>query len=144
RNALTGASAEEEGKQRLLRVEAVLGLVPYGGVVAVDRARRDLLARMRGQAVEDDRRRRRELQEPRGEAVRLEVAQPLLPLRLLPERDPDVRDEHVRAARRLLWVAHEREVLARRLVPLGTGGDDVGAEKRGEVGERVEHVRSVA
>ena len=50
-----GESAEQKLQQRLLGVQAVLGLVPHGRALAVQELRGDLLAGVGGQAVEDDR-----------------------------------------------------------------------------------------
>src|SRR5207248_10651721 len=47
-------SAEEELQQRLLRVKAILGLIPDRGALAVEHVGADLLARVGGQAVERD------------------------------------------------------------------------------------------
>ena len=67
---------------------------------AVERARGDLLAGVRGQAVEDDRLGAGERDERLVEAVGLEVCEPPLARLLLAERDPDVGDEDVGARRR--------------------------------------------
>ena len=42
-------------EQSLLGVQAILGLVPRGGALAVEHVLGDLLTRVGGQAVEDDR-----------------------------------------------------------------------------------------
>ena len=49
---------DEQLEQRLLRVPAVLGLVPDALALAVEHRRGDLLARVRGQAVQRERARR--------------------------------------------------------------------------------------
>ena len=49
-----GGASQQELEQRLLGVEAVLGLVPDGGAVAVEDALGDLLSRVGRQAVKDD------------------------------------------------------------------------------------------
>src|SRR5215218_767865 len=46
---------EEHLQQRLLRMQAVLGLVPDGGLLAVEDLGGDLFAGVGGEAVEDDR-----------------------------------------------------------------------------------------
>ena len=45
-------SAHQQLEQRLLSVQAILRLVPYHGALAVEQPLGDLLARVRGQAVE--------------------------------------------------------------------------------------------
>src|ERR1700754_2971079 len=51
----TASAVHEPLEQRLLRVAAVLGLLPDALPVAVEDLGGDLLARMRGQAVQGDR-----------------------------------------------------------------------------------------
>ena len=53
-----GPYSNEQLEQRLLRVAAVLGLVPDALALAVEDLLGDLLARVRGQAVQRDRARR--------------------------------------------------------------------------------------
>src|SRR3954453_21528953 len=72
--ALTRRLCEQQSEQRLLRVEAVLRLVPDGRLSAVEHAGRDLLAGVRRQAVEDDHVLGCGRDELLVEAVRLEVA----------------------------------------------------------------------
>ena len=52
--AATGGAGEQRGEQRLLRVQAVLGLIPDRRVRAVEHGLVDLLAVVRGQAVQHD------------------------------------------------------------------------------------------
>src|SRR6266550_4367160 len=49
-----GVLPNHECHQRLLRVQAVLGLVPHGRLRPVENVFRDLLAVVRGEAVQND------------------------------------------------------------------------------------------
>src|SRR5262245_10203794 len=108
-STLRAESAEQQRQQRLLRMQAVLRLVPHGRPRAVEHVRRDLLARVGGEAVQNDRVRAREAEQRVVEAVRLQVAEALAPRRLLAEGDPDVGDQDVRAAGGLARVAGQLE-----------------------------------
>ena len=97
-------SRDDEREQRLLRVEAVLGLVPGGGLRAVEHLLRDLLAVVGGQAVEDDGVVGRACDErvvDREAGERLEPARPFL---LLAHARPDVRVEDIGAVGGLAWI----------------------------------------
>src|SRR3954468_20730658 len=52
--AMCSALFQQPGQQRLLRMQPVFGLVPDGGLRAVDDGSRDLLAAVSRQAVQDD------------------------------------------------------------------------------------------
>ena len=79
-------------------MKAVLGLVPHGRLRPVEDVLGDLLAVVGREAVEDDCARSRLLHEVGGDAVAVEVAEPLLALGVLPHARPDVRVEDVAAA----------------------------------------------
>src|SRR6266576_5994502 len=53
-NMPRGVLPNHEGHQRLLGVQAVLGLIPYGGLRAIENVFRDLLAVVGGKAMQND------------------------------------------------------------------------------------------
>src|SRR6266516_2310536 len=98
---------DHERQQGLLGMKTVLGLVPDGRPRPVQDALGDLLAVMRGQAMEHD----HFVVCPRNElgvdAVAGEVAEPALALLLLAHRRPDVGVEDVGACRSGVWIVDE-------------------------------------
>src|SRR6476620_2081384 len=82
---------EQHLQQRLLRVQPVLGLVPDGGVLAVEDVGGDLLAGVRGQAVQDDGAVLGGGEQVGVELERGEVGAPAGGLLLVAHADPDVR-----------------------------------------------------
>ena len=98
---------------------------------------------MRRQAVHDECVVGRVREQGVVEAVVLEVAHPLVVLRLLPHAHPGVGDDHVCGAHGLAWIAHELHV-HRGLVPLRARGDHLVSEQQPEPRERRADVRAVA
>src|SRR5437588_4356889 len=88
---------DHERHKRFLRMQPVLRLVTDGRLWAVEDVLGDLLAVVRGQAVEDDRTFAGARDELRVDAVAGEVAQALLALGVLAHRRPNVGVEDVGA-----------------------------------------------
>src|SRR5580765_4228062 len=126
-NRLIVGLGDGQREQRLLGVEAVLGLVPGCALRAVQDILGDLVAEVRRQAMEDDRVRVGEREQLAVNPVVGEVPGAPLALVLLAHARPDVCAEHIRVARRLAWIAKRLD--ARRLVALGRGGDELHAER---------------
>src|SRR2546429_1571177 len=138
-------------------MQAVLGLVPDGGVGAVEDLLRYLLAVVGGQAVEDDRVAGGEPDELVVDSVAREVAQPTLTLLVLAHARPDVRVENVRPGDSLARVVEEidggaalggirkrdLECVLRRLVSLRRRGPEAHAELRRGDHQRGAHVVAV-
>src|SRR5215217_2750291 len=94
-SARVGGAGEQPRQQRLLGVEAVLGLVEHGRVGAVHDLSGDLLAPVGGQAVQHHGVRGGGHHRVGGQRVGLEDQGPLAVLHLLAHRRPDVGVEHV-------------------------------------------------
>src|SRR5205807_4176675 len=86
-------SADQQLEQRLLRVQAVLRLVPHRGALAVEDAGGDLLAGVRQKAVERNRLRAGAREERLVEAIWLERGPEGGGARLVAHAHPDVRVE---------------------------------------------------
>ena len=82
-------AGDQQLQQRLLGVQPVLGLVPDRGALAVERVRRDLLARVGGQAVQRDRARPRAVKQLIVQLVGRERRSLAVGL-LVAHADPDV------------------------------------------------------
>ena len=87
--------ADHERHDRLLGVEAILGLIPDERPRAVEHVLGDLLADVGREAVHRDRLAARNRQQLTVEAEALEIEEPLLALLLLAHARPDVGVEHV-------------------------------------------------
>src|SRR6476646_5803898 len=97
----------DESHQGLLRVKAVLGLVPDRRLRPIENVFRDLLAVVGGKAVEDDCIRACSSDEFSIDAEAGQILQPLVPLILLAHRGPHVRVEDVRALDCTGWIVDE-------------------------------------
>ena len=117
-------SGQQTGQQRLLCVQAVLGLGEHPRGRTVDHRRVDLFATVRGQAVEEHRARRSQGEESIGHAVRREHGRTRAGLVLLSHRGPDVGVDDVGAVDDVL----------------GGGGDgDPGTGVRGDLARPGHH-----
>ena len=139
-------------------MQPVLGLVPDGRLGAVEHVLGDLLAVVRGEAVEDDRIGAREREERVVDPVRGEIRAPALRFLLLAHARPDVGVEDVGVLRGLLRVADELDGAAHldggplgggdrvliRVVALRNCGDESHPEARGAEHERDADVVPVA
>src|SRR3954467_7101692 len=96
-----------ERHKRLLRMQAILSLVPDGRTAPVEDFFGDLFAVMGRQTMQHDRLVARSGDEVGVDAVAREVSQPLLPLVLLSHGGPDVGGEHVRSFDRRARVVDE-------------------------------------
>src|SRR6476659_3040171 len=103
---------DHEREQGLLRVQAVLGLVPDRRARPVEHVLGDLLAVVGGEAVEDYRVVIREPDELGVDAEPFQVAQPPLALFLLAHARPDVGAEDVGAHCRRARVLGELDLAA--------------------------------
>src|SRR5262249_56509833 len=90
---LLASVAEQPGQERLLRVQAVLRLIPGGA--GVQYLIGDLLATVRGQAVQDNHVRLGAREQVTVDLVRAEGRHPVEPLGLPAPRRPGVRVDHV-------------------------------------------------
>src|SRR6478672_1103833 len=103
---------DQEREQGLLRVQAVLGLVPDRRARPVEHVLGDLLAVVGGEAVEDDRVVVREPDALRVDAEPVQVAQPPLALLLLAHARRDVGVEDVGAGCRLARIVSQFDLAA--------------------------------
>src|ERR687891_1100415 len=109
------ALPDHERHERLLRVEAVLRLVPDGRARAVEHVLGDLLAVVGGQAVQDDGPLARESDRALVDSVGGQVGEAALPLLVLAHARPDVGVEDVRARGRRARLGGQRDRAPRRL-----------------------------
>ena len=123
-------------------MQPVLGLVPDRRARPVEHVGGDLLAGVRGQAVEDDRVGVGVREELLVQGVRREVFEALRALVLLAHARPRVGHEHLRPGRRLAGVAHDLETS--RLVAGGRRAHELDAEQPARGRERDADVRPVA
>src|SRR5690348_6841711 len=93
----TLCAGDEQLEQRLLSMAPVLRLVPDALARAVEDLLGDLLARVRGQAVQSDGVRRRAVQQRVVDAVAVERGAALVRRVLIAHGDPDVRVDDVGA-----------------------------------------------
>src|SRR5690606_19854256 len=99
RTAIVSVLAQEPDQEGLLRVQAVLGLVPYDALRTVDDLRVDLITTVGRQAVDEDRFWVGEAHRLGGDLVPAEVADASELLLFLAHRDPGVGDDDVGAGR---------------------------------------------
>src|SRR4051794_13278159 len=152
RRVRSGVARDQQLEQRLLRVTAILRLVPDALASAVEDVRRDLLARMRREAVQGEGAGLRAVQQRVVEPVGGELAPARLGGRLVvAHADPHVGVDRVGALDRGLRLAHELrpevvlELEARRRrhghLEAGEAADD--RQRAGDV-VAVAHVRQPA
>ena len=115
--------ATSQLEQRLLRMAAVLGLVPDPLAVAVEHLGRDLLARMRGEAVQRERARRRAVEQRVVDAVGRERRAARAGGRLVAHADPHVGVDGVGAGGRLGRVVEQARARVRLELVAGGRGD---------------------
>ena len=107
RRVLIGA-LQQPGQQRLLGVQPVLRLVPDRAARAVEHRVGDLVAAVRGQAVQGDRAGRGAVEQRVVDLQGAERRRPVAAVGLLPHRDPGVGDDDLGAVDRGVRVGDQR------------------------------------